>query len=34
MREIPRREFIKMSGTLGAGLAAWPLVGSAAEAVN
>lgn len=31
MKQIPRREFIKMSGALGAGLAAWPLASSAAE---
>jgi len=31
MSQIPRREFIKLSGTLGAGLATWPLTGSAIE---
>ena len=31
MNQIPRREFIKMSGALGAGLAVWPLSGRAAD---
>ena len=33
MNQIPRREFIKMSGALGAGLATWPL-SSRAEAAE
>jgi uncharacterized sulfatase len=32
MNQIPRREFIKLSGALGVGLATWPLAGSAIEA--
>jgi len=34
MNQIPRREFIKMSGALGAGLATWPLMGRAADVVS
>ena len=34
MNHIPRREFIKISGALGAGLAAWPLTSRAAEGGN
>jgi choline-sulfatase len=34
MNKIPRREFLKVSGAMGAGLAAWPLVGRAAQAGN
>lgn len=30
MSKVPRREFIKLSGAAGAGLAAWPLVDAAA----
>jgi N-sulfoglucosamine sulfohydrolase len=32
MNQIPRREFIKRSGALGAGLVTWPLAGSALAA--
>lgn len=31
MSQIPRREFLKLSGAVGAGLAAWPLGSRAAE---
>ncbi len=34
MNPIPRREFIKISGAMGAGLAVWPWLGNAAEAGN
>jgi len=34
MNQIPRREFIKLSGAMGAGLAGWPLLSRAAEAGN
>ena len=34
MNQIPRREFIKLSGAMGAGLAAWPLLNRAADAGN
>ncbi len=34
MERIPRREFLKVSGAIGAGLAGWPLVSRAAQAVN
>ncbi len=34
MSKTPRRDFIKMSGAMGAGLAAWPLIGRAAQVGN
>ncbi len=32
MNHLPRRDFIKLSGTMGTGLVAWPWLGQAAEA--
>ena len=32
MSKIPRREFVKLSGAAGAGLAIWPLAGRASQA--
>ena len=34
MNKIPRREFLKVSGAVGAGLAVWPLVSQAANVGN
>lgn len=34
MNMLPRRKFMKLSGTLGAGLATWPLLGAARQSKN